>query len=411
MSDTTYDWIKKIPGSLLEHDELPLLGSPPQFPWDGFIAKLSETFPNNTITVESSEPKWLSEDELFSGLGTPTKFLAMTISSLEGNVYWALAEEELARLMGALLGNAVTDPEYLEGFHHFLALEAINAARKGGFDSHLSVQLMTADEKPSGTQLGFDITITLNGSAFTGRLFINTTLSTSLKNHYYKESEKALYNSELAEKINVLASLEVGSTKLTPKEWSTVSLGDFVILDNCHFKPGDNKGIVMLSYKGKPLFIAKLQEDGTVKLSERSLYNEVKMDNNEHEDEFEDEEFEEEEEDFEEEETSVVEEHEEGEEEAPAEQEEQSAPAEAAVVPTEEKKQAKDPDDIPLNIVVEMARIRLPLKTLMNLQPGNLLELNINPAKNVDLVVNGTRIATGELLQIGESLGVRILEK
>ena len=46
----------------------------------------------------------------------------------------------------------------------------------------------------------------------------------------------------------------------------------------------------------------------------------------------------------------------------------------------------------------------------MDLKPGNLSELNVHPESGIDLIVNGSRIAKGELLQIGETLGVRITE-
>ncbi|MBA3604201.1 MAG: type III secretion system cytoplasmic ring protein SctQ [Parachlamydiaceae bacterium] len=67
--------------------------------------------------------------------------------------------------------------------------------------------------------------------------------------------------------------------------------------------------------------------------------------------------------------------------------------------------------DIPMTVVVEVGRVQISVQKLMDLEPGNLLELNIHPENGVDLVVNGVVIAKGELLKIGDSLGVRILDK
>ena len=61
-------------------------------------------------------------------------------------------------------------------------------------------------------------------------------------------------------------------------------------------------------------------------------------------------------------------------------------------------------------MIVEVGRIEMSIKTIMELQPGNMLELNVRPENGVDLVVNGKRIGKGELLKLGESLGVRILD-
>jgi flagellar motor switch protein FliN/FliY len=67
-------------------------------------------------------------------------------------------------------------------------------------------------------------------------------------------------------------------------------------------------------------------------------------------------------------------------------------------------------EEIPLNIVVEVGRLQMSIKKLLELQPGNILDLNIHPEAGVDLVLNGKRIAKGELLRIGEALGVRIID-
>ena len=67
-------------------------------------------------------------------------------------------------------------------------------------------------------------------------------------------------------------------------------------------------------------------------------------------------------------------------------------------------------DEIPLEIVVEAGRFQMTAQKLLELQPGSLINLEIHPEQGVDLVVNGTCIAKGELLKVGETLGVRILD-
>lgn len=65
---------------------------------------------------------------------------------------------------------------------------------------------------------------------------------------------------------------------------------------------------------------------------------------------------------------------------------------------------------VQMPVVVELARLQMTIQKLMELQPGNLLDLNVRPENGVDLVVNGKRIAKGELLLIGDVLGVRVLD-
>ena len=407
----TYDWLRKVPGSLLQQDEIPLLGDIPSFPFEKFNEQLRKSLQNNSITVEASEPQWRTESDLFNGLGTPHKVIPLVVSSLDGKLFWAIAEEELSGLMGALLKAETRDSEYLEGFHHFIGLEALRAFRASGFDPRLSLQLEKESQAIQGPMLTVDVSISVNGSSFNGRLFIDTNLRRALKNFYSKELEKNVYKSPIADRLDAFVGVEIGKTTLTMDEWSKVAKGDLVLLDSCSLKPGDTKGRVTITYLGKPFFLAKLQE-GSIKLSERPLYNEVNMATIEPDDE---EEFEEEESEFEDEDEDEEDELEEEEGEEEEEDEDESIKEEAqstvSTVPEEKKKTVKSPDEIPLNVVVEIARLQMPLKTLMNLQPGNLLDLNIQPENGVDLVVNGNRIARGELLQIGEKLGVRILDK
>lgn len=66
--------------------------------------------------------------------------------------------------------------------------------------------------------------------------------------------------------------------------------------------------------------------------------------------------------------------------------------------------------ELPLTVAVEIGRFQMTIGELMRLQPGNLLELTVHPQDEIDLVVNGKRIGRGELLRIGQLLGVRVTE-
>jgi type III secretion system YscQ/HrcQ family protein len=88
--------------------------------------------------------------------------------------------------------------------------------------------------------------------------------------------------------------------------------------------------------------------------------------------------------------------------------EEESAPksTKAAL----EKTQPVSPSEIPMSVVVEVGRIKMNMKKLMELQPGNVIDLDVNPEDGIDLTINGRCVAKAELLRVGETLGVRILD-
>lgn len=65
---------------------------------------------------------------------------------------------------------------------------------------------------------------------------------------------------------------------------------------------------------------------------------------------------------------------------------------------------------IPIQITVEVGRLQMPLEKVTQLKPGNVLELGLSPQPDVYLTVGGKRIAKGELVNLGEALGVKILK-
>lgn len=82
---------------------------------------------------------------------------------------------------------------------------------------------------------------------------------------------------------------------------------------------------------------------------------------------------------------------------------------------TEETKEANEEaarllDGVMLTLRVEMAARRLTLDELARLRVGQILDLGCSATDPVALVVEGKRIATGELVDVEGRLGVRILQ-
>ena len=69
----------------------------------------------------------------------------------------------------------------------------------------------------------------------------------------------------------------------------------------------------------------------------------------------------------------------------------------------------KTVEELPLQVSVNLAELELSLKELTQLTPGSALTLPDNPGNLVSLRVRGKKIASGELLSLGDTIGVRIL--
>lgn len=73
--------------------------------------------------------------------------------------------------------------------------------------------------------------------------------------------------------------------------------------------------------------------------------------------------------------------------------------------------QEEAPNTSELTLTAETGHILMPLDKLLHLEPGMMIDLPLRPAQGVDITLEGNKVATGELLKLGETSGVRILER
>ena len=66
--------------------------------------------------------------------------------------------------------------------------------------------------------------------------------------------------------------------------------------------------------------------------------------------------------------------------------------------------------DIPLDVTVELGRVRMLIKDVLELTSGSIIELDRVAGEPVDLLVNGRLIAKGEVVVIEDNFGIRITE-
>jgi flagellar motor switch protein FliN/FliY len=64
--------------------------------------------------------------------------------------------------------------------------------------------------------------------------------------------------------------------------------------------------------------------------------------------------------------------------------------------------------DIPLKVSVVLGRTRRPIKEVLGLTPGAIVELSSLVDEPVEVLVNGTLVARGEVVVVNENFGVRI---
>ncbi|MDA8115785.1 MAG: flagellar motor switch protein FliN [Actinomycetota bacterium] len=66
--------------------------------------------------------------------------------------------------------------------------------------------------------------------------------------------------------------------------------------------------------------------------------------------------------------------------------------------------------DVEMQVSVELGRARMPIGSLLSLAPGDVIELDRSANAPVDVLVNGTLLARGEVVLVDDEFGVRITE-
>jgi flagellar motor switch protein FliN/FliY len=66
--------------------------------------------------------------------------------------------------------------------------------------------------------------------------------------------------------------------------------------------------------------------------------------------------------------------------------------------------------DVPVEAAVEIGRTTMTIRETLAIAPGSIIALNRLAGEPVDLLVNGKRIARGEVVAIDEEFGLRVTE-
>lgn len=373
------NWIKYVESVAIQAQDIPMWGTTPSFPWKAFTKALNESIETKKLKILPGKAEWKIGSAILKGMGRSPLQLAIELSPLKGHVSLIFPSEDFAKLSSWAIhpegGNeGFSDPYLQKGFFRFLSVEAISVLEKLQAFQGLALKLIDAHLEKEDAYC-IDIAIEHEGETIWGRLICPTPFQESFKHHYARDWDFSI-PSHLYEEIFVDLSLTAGETKLSQDEWKKIREGDFVIMDHSSYYPKLNKGTFQLKVDNTPLFLAKVKEDSIKLLDYAHYFEENTMEDEKIEDTFE-------------------------------EPMEQSESASVSVEEASEPSMAS-PKSVPISLTVEVARIKMNLDKLLKLKPGNILELGIHPQQGVNLIANGKCMGKGELLQIGDTIGVKI---
>ncbi len=385
-------WIKQLQHSLEDLKEIPLWGTAPSFPLDQLAHQLGALLhiPDLKITLENVGMR--SAEELTAGLGSNPAKTALELTPLSTPLYLVIATEDMAKLIHVCLAtqNGVkgfSTPAFQEGFYRFLLLQVAELVDQLNAFDELSIKIGPEYPLPKEPTLCLDVCLHGPKQPIWARLVLPSAFRQAFKSHFSTRAFSPL-GSSMTQHIDVPLKLEVGQTRLTLNDWKQVTVGDFVVLEQCSFDPKTRKGTATLVLNQKPLLRVRLKEE-SLKIVDYAFYYEDTMNENTPEEPSDDNE-----------ELLPSSEHESNEEEPLWISEDQEGYPLERLTATHE---------IQLSLTVEVARLKMNLDKLLQLKPGNILEIPVRPEQGVDISIAGKKVAKGELIKLGEMLGVKIL--
>ena len=81
-----------------------------------------------------------------------------------------------------------------------------------------------------------------------------------------------------------------------------------------------------------------------------------------------------------------------------------------APITQEEKKKLDTILDIPVTISMEVGRSQISIRNLLQLNQGSVVEIDRVAGEPLDVLVNGTLIAHGEVVVVNDKFGIRLTD-
>ena len=377
-------WLTTIQGALEELQAIPLWGSPPSFPWEAFSDALTKNFEQQSLVLTHHRTEWLKKEDFTKGMGDHPLLQSFDLSPLAGSFTLVIPRATQKQFIYNFLtkdraSQGFSDPALEEGFFEFILLNICQIFNELNPYGNLIASLAETTPLPEEGTLCIDSSISLNQKSLWFRVICPRETQASFKTYFTMKTPPLLSDPTLSA-IPIPLKLEVGNTILKANEWEKVALGDLILLDRCTYDLNHNRGNALLVLGNTPLFDVRIKGQ-EIKILEYALYKKE----------------------------SPMSEENSFKEPNPSEMNEE-APLWSGAEESGGMEEMITSKKIPLTITVEVGRFQMPLQKLMQLKPGNVLDLSINPQMDVYLTMGGKRIAKGELVKLGESIGVKILD-
>lgn len=398
MSEKPLSWLKKVETAVAAAAEIPMWGAAPPFPVAEFGKEIGKALSLGELVTEVGKAEWRAPEDMRAGLGLDPLISGIELTPIETPIAFLIPGEDAEKLSRWALDpsgkqEGFVSHEMQKGFYRYLLLHLLRIADKMKACEDLTPKLTEA-KLPEQTSYAIDIALRKDDETVWARIICPPSFHSEYKMHFASHPP----THHMAEStLPVTLALTAGSVEISQQEWGSIQEGDFLVLDQCTYHPKEKSGSFLATLSEMPLFLMK-SKNGAIKILDYADY-------------FEDKSMTEESDPTPEEMGQEMPPQEEAPQEMPPQEEmPQEMPEAVAMEDTARTEKMVATHDVPLSVTVEVARLSITLNKLLALQPGNTLDLAITPEKGVNLTVNGKIVGRGELMQIGETLGVQITE-
>lgn len=359
---------EKISKQIQQIDSIPLFGNGPPLNFEEFSFLLAKQFGIDDFTVRFKAGQWKEKEEIQEQNKGKMIIQPVILSPIDSPIFWVLSKTDRDKLTGQMLSDkpnkkAFSSSVLQEGFYRFLLLEVLSIAQE--LHPIQQMTLVLPEEKieiPNEDGICIDVEIGFGTCTAWGRLILPESFRKNWVQHFSAFPPPYIPN-KLSKQLPLEIGIKIGSIELSQKEWKKLNAGDFLLPD---ILSTENTGVLVLDQI--PLFQVYIHQN-QIELIDYDFNTEDNMEESEN-----------------------------------AIEDTLSHKLEIA------EKESKAIKNIPLQINIEIARLKITLDQLMKLSPGNLLELPPLADKKVSLIANGQKIGVAELVYLGETLGLKILE-
>jgi len=359
------DWIEKISKNIQELSRVPFFGSAPTLDWEALSASLASKLGLSSFSLRPGKQQWKDKDEIKKGMAR-SSIVCCSLSPLENPICWMMAKSDRDKLLGLIAGSKAkkifASTPLQDGFYRFILLEVLENLQNLDPLKQMTLQLESESQIPSSTSaFCIDVEISVEDYSCWGRLVLTENFQKNWVQHF-SVFPPEYKTTPLTERLELFLGVQIGALDMRAKEWKKIKPGDFLLPEMTYDPKEENLSAATLVLGSTPLFQVRIQQN-QIQLIDYAFTIEETMN--------------------------------------------QKKLAQKISDDPETQQKIKD---IPLHVTVELARLEITLDALMHLSSGSTLDLPLHADQKIALTIQGQKVAQAELVRLGTTLGLRILE-